>query len=176
MNRRCAALVAMAVAWLLGCGAPDLNPNTSPTRTTHGWFPIGAASRHATVDCNAGHGQVDTFQKFHCVTSGCHDAASIDPQHAQVGGYTYQSPQCLKCHADSQASAVANHVPFQIQSGARHYEQACLVCHPHARTDKPFGEDFTTFDCITACHPNAHNQGQGPMGCIKCHANGTSGG
>jgi hypothetical protein len=113
------------------------------------WFPIHDGATHAGISCSTCHVDRSNRKVVDCVT--CHTASTTDPQHGQVGGYGRTSALCLRCHGDSQVKRVSTHLPFAILSGYKHYRSSCLTCHPVARTDKPFAQDFNPFDCLS-CH------------------------
>ncbi len=112
-------------------------------------FPIQAGDSHGGLACGTCHVDPTNRHVVDCLT--CHPAATIDPSHGSVGGYARDSALCLRCHGDSQVKPVSTHLPFAILSGYKHYRSSCLTCHPVARTDKPFAQDFNPFDCLS-CH------------------------
>ncbi len=113
-------------------------------------FPIDSASDHGGLFCRNCHR--DSVRSNVTCAAECHPKAAMANTHTDVGGYGWSSPTCLRCHADSQVDPVALHLPFVIQRG-KHYRKSCLACHPNARLDKPFGNDFSTFSCGgSGCH------------------------
>lgn len=146
------------------------------------YFPIAAGDRHAGTACSRCHQDATTRANVTCTDGTCHTAP--DGDHGGVGGYQATSSLCLRCHADSQVNRLAAHLPFRITGAFKHAGASCLVCHPARRTDKPFGEDFTPFDCYGGCHSRAGaiDTHQGFAGfnaddftsCLKsgCHPNG----
>jgi Doubled CXXCH motif (Paired_CXXCH_1) len=185
--------LALVVGTLLdGCAPRPGGPAptfTDPTPAQHAdhFFPI-ASGIHA-VDCEQCHGSTDTFAQVDC--SGCHPQAATEPKHVSVGGFqwlatgTETSALCLRCHADAQVNRLLDHLPWVItppgtDPGHKHYLASCLVCHPSARADKPFGRDFTHRDC-SSCHPQATvdathvgkpGYSYATVVCLTCHANG----
>ncbi len=113
------------------------------------YFPIQAGASHSGIACATCHMNPTNRKVVDCLT--CHTAAETDPQHGKVGGYARDSARCVRCHGDSQVDRVSTHLPFAILSGYKHYRTSCLECHPVARTDKPFAQDFNPFDCLS-CH------------------------
>lgn len=113
------------------------------------FFPIQEGATHSGIVCSTCHVDPTSRKVVDCI--GCHTSASTDPKHGQVGGYARDSALCLRCHGDSQVKTVSSHLPFAILSGYKHYRSSCLTCHPVARTDKPFAQDFNPFDCLS-CH------------------------
>lgn len=144
------------------------------------YFPIESGTAHAGIACASCHTDATNRKVVDCLT--CHPAATTDAPHNPVGGYQRVSATCLKCHGDSQVKKVSSHLPFSILSGTKHYRTSCLVCHPVARTDKPFAQDFNPFDCLS-CHSKGamDDKHQGfsayryqSTTCVTsgCHANG----
>jgi hypothetical protein len=139
-------------------------------------FPIAAGERHAGISCATCHIDPAVRTTVSCV-NGCHAQTPTATEHSPVGGYTYSSPRCLRCHADAQVDLVAQHLPFRIQSGFKHYRRACLTCHPAVRTDKPFGADFLRAKvACTGCHDPADKNhfNQAALTCLGsgCHPDG----
>jgi len=143
-------------------------------------FPIGPGTTHAGISCATCHVDATNRKVVDCLT--CHTATSTDPRHGTVGGYTRSSALCVRCHGDSQVNLVLTHLPFSIRLGTKHYRTSCLTCHPASRTDKPWAQDFTLFDCLS-CHdqPETDSHHQGRAGyqyvsttCVNsgCHQNG----
>lgn len=91
------ALVACCVA---ACGRPaPVSRAAAVTVFNHETvFPLSTGEHHKNVDCNACHGQFETFTKFDCL--GCHTQSTTDGMHAddKVSGYTYASESCYRCH------------------------------------------------------------------------------
>jgi len=151
------------------------------------FFPIDSGAHAATLcgDCH-----VDPSDRKVLGCAGCHPhtQADTDAAHAQVGGYGFQSALCVRCHAESQVTRIAAHLPFRIGPGAPHQRStpgeggSCLRCHPQLRADKTWAQDFASLDCL-ACHPSNSLAGEhsGRPGysystpsCLasSCHASG----
>lgn len=147
------------------------------------YFPIDTAATHTGIGCSTCHATPTNRKDVSCAASGaCHPAGATSTEHGVVGGYSFSSPLCLRCHADSQVDPVATHKPFNISSGS-HGKRSCIVCHPGFRSDKPWGADFASLDCFAGCHDpgetNGHHQEVSgyqadSMSCIKsgCHPTG----
>lgn len=148
----CAALAASACS-----RGADLPPNSAPDRAAHDkHFPI-AAGPHA-VDCNACHGNGESFKTFDCV--GCHAQAPTAPFHAGVASYRWASASCYSCHARGTGtiSAAAHETFFPIANTDTHAlggpavhapgNFQCTSCH------SSIGSDPKQIDC-TACHTQA---------------------
>ncbi len=95
------------------------NPNHAaagfPTRcldchTTNGWrpasfdhdgsfFPINSG-RHRGVwsSCSDCHTNPGNYRVFECVNCHAHAKSEMDGKHRGVGGYSYSSPACYRCH------------------------------------------------------------------------------
>lgn len=84
-------------------------PGPAPTKEPrpHPFFPI-VEGPHA-VQCTACHALTNTnYAQFSCL--GCHPHAQevVDPIHARVGGYSYESGACYACHRDGSAANAPN--------------------------------------------------------------------
>lgn len=153
---------------------------------THGqYFPIDAAAVHNGIGCASCHTNPGNRKDVSCANDACHPSSASSGAHGPVGGYAYDSPRCLRCHADSQVDRVAQHTPFSITSARKHYRGDCLTCHPGSRTDKPWGADFGSLECFATCHDPGEmaDTHQGRSGylpvatsCIQagCHQDGGS--
>lgn len=145
-------------------------------------FPISAGTLHAGIGCSKCHTVPGDHAPATQGCTSCHTQAATAPLHGNVGGYTWAVAACLRCHADGQVNLVSGHAPFQIQSPAAHFQKSCLVCHPGMRTDKAWGADFKSNDCL-ACHAQAgtaaiHTTVTGyayaTASCLQCHPKGTT--
>lgn len=145
-------------------------------------FPIATGDKHSGIGCSTCHTTPKDRTIVTCATDACHPSTT-SAQHGSVGGYQWDSPLCMRCHADSQVDRVATHGPFGISAGYSHYLNSCLSCHPGARSDKPWAADFMTLDCFAGCHNAAemadHHAGFAgyqptPASCLAagCHPNG----
>jgi len=66
------------------------------------YFPV-TTGRHAGTwnnDCTVCHTAPGDFAVYTCFNCHEHDQARADGQHSGVGGYSYQSSECLRCHPD----------------------------------------------------------------------------
>ena len=146
----------------------------------HTPFPIRSGDVHRNINCGTCHTQPTTRTVVNCLS--CHPPSPTDGLHAAVGGYLQDSDQCVRCHADSQLKRVADHVPFSLLSGTKHYRIACYLCHDQVRTDKRLAIDFGPYNCLS-CHPKTQIEPQHlafkgyayvSTTCTQggCHANG----
>lgn len=141
------------------------------------FFPIAAGQAHQNLSCASCHTVPGNRQVVNCASTICHPSATMTTEHSPVGGYSYTSSLCLRCHADAQVSLVTAHLPFRIQSGSKHYRRACLSCHPASRTDKPYGANFLRAQVACAsCHRPASKQhfNRAASTCLAagCHPDG----
>lgn len=146
-------------------------------------FPIASPSAHQDVPCSQCHVDSSDREVVTCVDCHAHEATPTQAAHTSVGGYRYETSDCLKCHYDSGVPRVAEHVPFRIDAEASHApgEAACLECHTSEQPGRPFpSADFGRFDC-GACHlePDMDDAHRGLAGyvfdsptCITCHIEG----
>jgi hypothetical protein len=160
------------------------------------FFPIDASAKHAfgvvATSCADCHADATDRTKIDC--SRCHVQPLMEAKHTLVGGFVFTagdglktSALCLRCHADAQVNRVGAHAPFNIAPPARHSVAQgtngdCLLCHASARSDKPFGADFTKKDCA-GCHTEQKDKivsRHGPVdgfapdtaSCLSCHPKG----
>jgi hypothetical protein len=62
-------------------------------------FPIYTGRHAGTWDsCAECHTNPSDYSLFTCLTCHEHNQASMDNQHDEVGGYSYNSTECLRCH------------------------------------------------------------------------------
>jgi hypothetical protein len=145
------------------------------------FYPIRQGSAHAGVSCDACHIQATNHTLLDCLT--CHPSSPTDGFHADVGGYTRDSSNCISCHADGLVEKLANHT-FTVTTGSKHDLLACgASCHSTKRTDEPWAIDFTAFDCLgchsqtslSATHTPLANYSYQDSSCIQsgCHQKGT---
>jgi predicted CXXCH cytochrome family protein len=150
-------------------------------------FPRGAGTRHAGIACAACHGTGVKTDLTALACASCHLGldATLPAKHgyvsatsaATVNGYgvlvvhtgqnttgtplTMTSPDCLRCHADSQVNGFATHPAGEGGfSRSQHRAAGCVTCHTaqRAATDKPFPAiDFTSANGCVTCHPNGTN-------------------
>jgi hypothetical protein len=138
-------------------------------------FPRGPGTAHAALGCFQCHGSAVKTDLAALGCASCHLA--MDPalaaKHGTVGGVailvvhtsrtalgpplTMTSPNCIRCHADSQVFRVSSH---SVQEGgfsrSQHSGAGCVTCHSGNRVDKPYP---------------ATSWGLRP-GCVICHTSG----
>jgi hypothetical protein len=151
------------------------------TRQTHqSFFPIQAGA-HGNADCNSCHGGLPTFKMFSCVGCHEHEQAIIDPRHAGIAGYQFDSKACLMCHPSGVAGTIsrADHMKFfPIDAGTPHATGQCADCHTNPADKKQFS-------CV-GCHDHAQavtDPGHAGVtgykyqssACLMCHPSGVAG-
>ncbi|UCD64890.1 MAG: hypothetical protein JSW34_05515 [Candidatus Zixiibacteriota bacterium] len=116
------------------------------------FFPIFSAAHGGEWDvCADCHIEPGNFQIVSCL--GCHEhrQSAMDSEHAGIGGYNYNSQDCLICHPAGVAGGFVDHdaLYFPIYSGPHNGQwDGCSECHNDPA-------DRTQFNCL-ACHE--HNQ------------------
>lgn len=60
----------------------------------HTWFRLP----HRGSTCEQCHTTPGDASMFSCTTGGCHPRSNTDGRHREVGGYTYDSAACYRCH------------------------------------------------------------------------------
>ncbi len=105
----------------------------------HGPFliqgPMGQPVPHEKSNCMECHvdGRADKawatdFAQQSCAL--CHTQPDMDPVHAPVVGYAYDTPTCLTCHPDGYKITYIEHeANFPIEPPAAHQEIGCGDCH-----------------------------------------------
>lgn len=178
---RVVILTCASVAFSAGLAScrdrgPEVDRNTGLKPETHEpHFPI-ANGTHAGIDCNACHGDFDTFKGFTCLSAGCHSPADTDPRHGSVGGYHYDSLACLSCHprGEGDGPGVDHTKYFPIGAGTKHEKSGCAQCHTNPSNRADIG------GCASeGCHGQAETMASHtPVGtyewkgekCVRCHA------
>jgi hypothetical protein len=143
-------------------------------------FPRGTGTKHAGISCAQCHGTGLKTDLTALACDSCHGAiAGFSTKHAAIGGVSIlnlyvghalagtvplTSPNCVKCHSDSQVDRIASHPSSGSgPSRSEHAPAGCLSCHATPRSDKPYPAiDFTqpspastsTPSCATSCHNN----------------------
>jgi hypothetical protein len=164
------------------CFACHRSGGAAPADHDTRFFPRGTGTPHAGMSCTSCHTDLThpaDPANFACAS--CHAGiAGFAGKHDPIGGVSiltvrtsctsattlsFTSPDCLRCHADSQVNRVASHSAGATALGnATHQAAGCLTCHVAMRTDKPFGADF-----------DKSGAGQGSPGCATCHNGGCGG-
>lgn len=135
------------------------------------YFPIDRGA-HEWVDCNACHGDFDSFTEFSCIGCHEHDRAATDPAHDAVPDYVYSATGCFDCHPKGEVEPGVDHGPFfPVGTGSAHAEVRCAECH----TDP---SDREVVLCV-GCHhePERTRSEHAEVGgylddspsCMKCH-------
>ena len=147
-------------------------------------FPIALGSAHEAATCSECHTNTTDRTVLGCAGCHPHTAVTSATQHALVGGYSFASPACVRCHAESQVNTLAVHLPFVITGGDHSGNDGgrCLMCHPAMRADRAWAADFAVVDCL-GCHGRTEtdNEHVGETGyayltseCLRCHPAGRS--
>lgn len=133
-------------------------------------FPIGAGTAHAGIRCGECHTDFTRARdpaSFACAS--CHQGREdVTAEHTVAGHLVLgtrtgensavtpvaqTSPNCLRCHADSQVNRVAAHPSDDEAFGrSEHRAAGCLTCHTQLRTDKPFGARWGSTGGCGTCH------------------------
>jgi len=120
-------------------------------------FPISMRTRHAETECSGCHIDANDQEAVTCVDCHEHEELEMATEHGPVGGYTYASGDCMKCHFDASVPDLQTHLPFKIDAASAHApdKAECLGCHPSELPERPFpSADFTQAGCL-GCHLQA---------------------
>ncbi len=175
-----------------GCHESDYNQTTNPPHqsaqfptdcetchTTTAWvpstfdhdgqyFPIYSGSHNGQWSlCSECHINNSNYAEFTCLT--CHTQSETDPEHSDVGGYSYNSDACYACHPNGEADGSFNHNNSNFPLTGAHINTDCILCHAN-------GYIGTTTIC-SDCHIDAYNQTTNPnhtaigipLECETCH-------
>src|SRR5882672_6831994 len=185
------------------------HPSGGAASFNHPSFPITGTDIHAlgapavhlpgAISCTSCHTGAAGPAGIDCTT--CHTQAATEPAHVAVSDLKFTtaaetSGLCLKCHAESQVPIavvttppnhvppVAPHGPFDVRTGAIHFQQPCLSCHAAPRMDKAWAADFKQQAC-SGCHSEAVDRvvsrhallqitavPTDTASCLSCHPNG----
>jgi hypothetical protein len=135
-------------------------------------FPRAAGTKHAGIGCTQCHGSGLKTDLNAMACASCHLAldATLPTKHGTVGGVavltvhtsenttgpplTMTSPNCLRCHADSQVDRVAGHTTSDSGfSRSQHNGAGCVTCHSAFRTDKPYpATNWAAANGCKTCH------------------------
>jgi hypothetical protein len=163
------------------------HPNAEPVGIIqHAFFPIDPGTTHEPFSCRDCHTNPTTRADVGCTTchQGDHDEQPMGDVHANVPGYTWDSPSCLTCHPNGEPVGFVDHAPlFPIAAGDAHEPVTCADCHLGDTTPQrlgcaqchadPVATPFVIDDVHTgipayvadssptclSCHPQAINPG-----------------
>jgi hypothetical protein len=130
-------------------------------------FPRAAGTKHAPIGCAQCHGTGLKTDLNAMACASCHLArdTALPTKHGTVGGVailtvhngsplTMTSPDCLRCHADSQVNRVNTHTTDDSGfSRPEHNDAGCVTCHSSLRTDKPYpATNWSAANGCKTCH------------------------
>lgn len=146
-------------------------------------FPISMTTAHAAEACAGCHTDTIDSEAVTCVDCHAHETAATQTAHVGVGGYGYNSGQCMKCHFDASVPRLQDHGGFVVTTESKHgpADAECLTCHLGELPNRPFpSADFEGFEC-RGCHQQtdmdpihvslADYRFNNPS-CINCHPDG----
>lgn len=148
---------------------------TALTRDEHTYFPVNTGDVHATAACNQCH-TTASYKDFSCVNCHEHLQQTMDPAHAGVLGYQFDSASCISCHPDGTALTREEHDFFPVDPTSAHKDTACSGCHTTS--------NYSEYTCIS-CHDHdkatmdpTHSAVPGYAyasgNCLSCHPAGTA--
>lgn len=126
------------------------------------YFPILPAAKHGAVECSSCHPDPSRRTDVKCIDCHPHIEPDTSSKHDLVGGYSWQSSSCLRCHYDASVYRVAGHQPFRIDPRSPHppSRAECLRCHRASLAEKSWAADFEVFTCTEAdCHARGETDG-----------------
>lgn len=144
-------------------------------RESHSWFPITSETVHGDAACESCH-LTGSYSEFSCLECHEHAQSLMDPAHAAVASYVYESNSCLSCHPDGTALSREDHDDFPIDTASTHKDASCESCHT--------GAAYSEFSCLE-CHEHAqslmdpaHSGVSSYLyesnSCLSCHPDGTA--
>ena len=153
------------------CAACHNENNWTPATFNHDglYFPIYSGEHQGEwTSCTDCHTNPNNYAVFTCLT--CHTNPETNDEHEDVGGYVYNSPACLACHPQGEASPSSfNHNATAFPITGAHQGLSCVECHSA-------GYQGTSTACVS-CH-NTEFQGAAepnhvalnfPTDCAMCH-------
>ncbi len=132
------------------------------------YFPIYSGAHQGTWNkCADCHSNTSDYTQFTCTS--CHANPTTDNQHGGVNGYSYNSPACLACHPNGNATDVFDHSKTNFPLTGAHLTVNCTQCHTT-------GYAGTPTNC-SGCHTPDYNQSANPghtvlglpTDCASCH-------
>ena len=118
------------------------------------YFPIYSGSHEGEwSDCIDCHINPNNYAIFTCIT--CHIKLETDEDHEMVGGYVYESIDCLACHPTGDADEGINHDDTNFPLFGGHLGVDCKECHK----DKKYKD--TPSNCYE-CHKQDYNNSVNP--------------
>ncbi len=132
------------------------------------YFPVYSGKHSGTWNsCTECHPNPNNYVEFTCIS--CHEQASTDEHHNEVGGYIYNSAACFECHPTGQAEGGFNHNNSNFPLTGAHTTTECIHCHAN-------GYAGTTTICYD-CHKDQYEQSLNPShlalsistDCEACH-------
>ena len=133
------------------------------------YFPIYSGEHegewNACTDC---HNNPNNYAVFTCLT--CHTNPQTNNEHNGVGGYSYNSPACLACHPQGEATASSfNHNATAFPITGAHQGLSCAECHSAGYQGTP--------TACAACHNAEYQAATDPnhvalglsTDCAACH-------
>ncbi|MBK8501797.1 MAG: hypothetical protein IPL46_06065 [Saprospiraceae bacterium] len=135
------------------------------------FFPIYSGTHHGSWNqCAECHTQEGNFASFTCTTCHDHNQQAMDESHIDIGGYSYNSPACLACHATGESENAFDHSATNFQLTGAHITVECLECHGNGFAGTP----TNCFDCHTADFNESLNPDHQTLGfptdCSSCHS------
>ncbi len=144
-------------------------------------FPIfsGEHKNEWDDDCRSCHTNPSDYQSFNCLNCHEHPQTKTDADHAGIGGYVYNSPDCYFCHPQGKADSFQDHDAqfFPIYSGVHNNEwDNCDACHANPTNRL----DFTCLTCHLSTETNQSHDGitgysYNSSDCYLCHPTGEKG-
>ncbi len=122
-------------------------------RPDHAMFPIDIGTKHATTQCTDCHTTPGDKSQFTCISCHDHADAVTTPKHANVVGYTYDSPSCYRCHSNGMAKFDHSMLPTPPN---------CVSCHQAALA------------MATVTPASMHVANMFPKTCETCHKSFTA--
>ncbi|WP_346862623.1 hypothetical protein [uncultured Draconibacterium sp.] len=149
------------------------NPDWKPAEfKTHDvlFFPIYSGKHNGEWNnCTDCHSQPENYSVFSCTDCHEHNKSSMDKEHDDVSGYSYNSSSCLACHPSGNGESAFNHNATSFPLKGAHVSTECSSCHGS-------GYAGTSTDC-NHCHVTNFNQAANPNhvnagisnDCASCH-------
>ncbi|MCB9014462.1 MAG: hypothetical protein H6541_01620 [Lentimicrobiaceae bacterium] len=144
----------------------------SPANFNHDaqYFPIYSGKHNGEwASCADCHTNASDYTVFSCIDCHAHNLQDTDIQHANTGGYVYNSDACFACHPTGDASETFDHNTTAFPLTGAHTGASCRDCHTNGyQGTTTLCSDCHQADFNQAINPN-HTTAGIPNTCATCH-------
>jgi len=136
------------------------------------YFPIYSGKHRGEWNvCTDCHTNASNYKVFSCIN--CHEhnnKSEVDKDHQGVGGYSYDSQACYRCHPTGNSDGAFNHSNSRLPLTGSHLTIPCENCHLPSIT-------VALSPACSSCHQNSFTNAASPnhqqiglsSDCKSCH-------